>query len=58
LSARVGSIKIRQISFPKNESFFFPEEFVPAKIRESAKKVRELAFPDTLGIRGRPNWSK
>jgi hypothetical protein len=26
LSARVGSIKIKQTNFPKNESFFFPEE--------------------------------
>ena len=26
LSARVGSIKMKQTNFPKNESFFFPEE--------------------------------
>jgi hypothetical protein len=40
LNARVGSIKIKQTNFPKNESFFFPEEQVPQHILEKSKQVK------------------
>lgn len=57
LTARVGSIKISQINFPKNENFFFPDEQVPASIRDFSKQVKQSINPDTLGLR-KPEWSK
>ncbi len=37
LTARVGSIKLNQVSFPRNEAFFFPDEEVPKHIRDTSQ---------------------
>lgn len=58
VAPRIGSIKLNQVTFPKNEAFFFPDEQVPKPIRDLSHQVRISVLPDTLGTRGRGDWSK